>query len=164
MLLPPQSLPQYSAETLRKAVAAERRAETLREQLDEHNAELASSREELEALRRTTEAQATEDPAVASLREELRSRNARVAELEHNLAARDMEISRLETGAVTAWDTTVPNLEHRIDELADHNTQLQRELAAMSDRLDGQLGEAEALRRALQERDRRLAENEGRAS
>ena len=88
----------------------------------------------------------------------------RVAELEHNLAARDKEISRLETGAVTACDTTEPNQEHRIDELADHNTQLQRELAAMSDRLDGQLGEAEALRRALQERDRRLAENEGRAS
>lgn len=58
----------------------------------------------------------------------------------------------------TRTAVTVANLEHRIDELADHNTQLQREFAAMSDRLDGQLGEAEALRKALQERDRRLAE------
>lgn len=82
---------------------------------------------------------------------------ARVAELEQLIAAKDREISMLEAGAVAAWDKTVPTLEWQIDSLREENSEMAAMLRKALDELESQSVQAEALRSALSERDRRLA-------
>lgn len=82
---------------------------------------------------------------------------ARLAELEQLVAAKDREISMLEAGAVTAWDKTVPTLEWQIDSLREENSEMAAMLRKALDELESQSVQAEALRSALSERDRRLA-------
>ncbi|AXE37494.1 hypothetical protein [Acidipropionibacterium virtanenii] len=88
---------------------------------------------------------------------------ARIGELERALAARDREISRLETGAVRAWDATVPGLEARIEALQAENVGLADALDHARDELESQSNEVEHLRRAVTLRDRRRAD-EGKES
>ena len=63
----------------------------------------------------------------------------------------------LEAGAVTAWDKTVPTLEWQIDSLREENSEMAAMLRKALDELESQSVQAEALRSALSERDRRLA-------
>ena len=77
----------------------------------------------------------TEDPAGAGSDAETLRRE--ITELRSELDHKDRELMRLETGATAAWDTTVPDLQHRIDELRADNERLTTELRQARSQLEG---------------------------
>ena len=71
-----------------------------------------------------------------------------IAELRDELQRKDLELMRLETGATAAWDTTVPELQHRIDELRSENDQLASELRQARTQLDSLFAELDRARQS----------------
>ncbi len=71
---------------------------------------------------------------------------AEIAELRSELDRKDMELMRLETGATSAWDTTVPDLQNRIDELRSDNDRLIGELRQARNQLDSLFAELDRAR------------------
>lgn len=85
---------------------------------------------------------------------------ARVAELESTVADRERDLARLETGATTAWDTTVPTLEGQIENLREERAQLNQALLDAQSQTEAQHAEIERLRRAVQNREAGLTVND----
>lgn len=82
-------------------------------------------------------------------------RDARLGELRAELERTVRALDRLEAGATAAWDTTVPTLEQRIDDLSSTNATLEAELRTARGMLEAAGAETAKLRTALADRDQR---------
>jgi hypothetical protein len=76
---------------------------------------------------------------------------AEIADLKRQLLAMERELARLEGGAVSAWDATVPHLEQRIEQLQRDNADLQSALRRALDDLQTSAHEVGSLRHTLSE-------------
>jgi len=81
-----------------------------------------------------------------------------VQRLRHELRARDLEVGRIEAGALAAWDRMVPVLEQQIDELTSENDVLRRRARQAEEHSDADAIAVERLRALVAERDARIAE------
>ena len=81
-----------------------------------------------------------------------------VQELRREVRAKELELGKLEAGALSAWDRTVPRLESQIVELQDENAALRRQLRDAEEHSDADAQTVERLRTSVAERDARLAE------
>lgn len=87
--------------------------------------------------------------------------NAEADDLRAQLERSRQEIALLETGAISAWDRTVPVLEAQIVTLTETNRELVEALEEAQARLESEERAIAQLRVAVADRDRRLAgENE----
>lgn len=96
---------------------------------------------------------ATQTPArdVAGLTQQVTS-------LQQELKTQIEAMNRLEAGAVTAWDRTLPVLQEQIDTLEKEKVQAMGQMAELNDRLSQEQIRAEHLQSALNERDKRITE------
>lgn len=83
---------------------------------------------------------------------------AEVQELRRELRAKDLELGRLEAGALSAWDRTVPQLENQLTDLIAENDSLQRKIREAQEHSAADALTAEHLRDLVADRDARLAE------
>lgn len=81
-----------------------------------------------------------------------------VQQLRQELRNRDLEIGRIEAGALSAWDRTVPQLERQIDDLLAENDTLRRTIREAEEHSDVDAATVEHLRALVAERDTRIAE------
>ena len=72
----------------------------------------------------------------------------RIAELEESLSRVELELARLETGALVAWDTTVPSLEGIIEGLRQENAELRATLVQTQDLAETRRLDLELLQRS----------------
>lgn len=104
---------------------------------------------------------ALQEPDAVPTEPERQSREAaeqEVADLRRQLLAMERELARLEGGAVSAWDATVPHLEQRIEQLQHDNAELQSSLRHALDDLQASATEVGSLRHTLSEQ-RTLLDN-----
>ncbi|MFV0451189.1 MAG: hypothetical protein ACK5LS_02920 [Propioniciclava sp.] len=80
-----------------------------------------------------------------------------VADLKEQLERTEREFDRLETGAVNAWDRTVPQLEGEVVDLREERDSLAAELRETAQALDVAGAEVDRLRAAVAERDQQQA-------
>lgn len=98
-------------------------------------------------------------PASVEEGQELRSEHhAEVQALRSELRVKELELGRLEAGALSAWDRTVPRLEARISDLLDENVSLRRQIRDAEEHSGADARTVERLRSLVAERDSRLAE------
>ncbi|MDO4783779.1 MAG: hypothetical protein Q3997_01625 [Propionibacteriaceae bacterium] len=76
---------------------------------------------------------------------------ARIKELEEKLRKQEIEMARLETGATTAWDTTMPQLLGRIESLEQELRQARDESHQLQNLLEIERGRAAEGGRAAEE-------------
>jgi hypothetical protein len=84
-------------------------------------------------------------------------------QLRQDLRARDLEVGRLEAGALFAWDRTVPPLQEQIRALTRQNEDLLRSVRAAGEHSDAAAVTLGHLRALVAERDLRIAELRGQA-
>ncbi len=81
-----------------------------------------------------------------------------VQELRRELRIKELELGKLEAGALSAWDRTVPRLEAEIIDLQDENAALRRTIRDAQEHSDADAHTVERLRASIAERDARLAD------
>ena len=81
-----------------------------------------------------------------------------VQQLRQELRNRDLELGRLEAGALSAWDRMVPQLEEQIKTLVSENDELQRRMRAVEEHSDSNALTLDRLRAMVAERVLRIAE------
>jgi hypothetical protein len=81
-----------------------------------------------------------------------------VLQLRLELRNRDLELGRLEAGALSAWDRMLPQLQDQIKTLLSENDQLQRRMRAAEEHSDADALTLDHLRAMVAERDLRIAE------
>jgi hypothetical protein len=81
-----------------------------------------------------------------------------VLQLRQELRNRDLELGRLEAGALSAWDRMLPQLQDQIKTLLSENDQLQRRMRAAEEHSDADALTLDHLRAMVAERDLRIAE------
>jgi septal ring factor EnvC (AmiA/AmiB activator) len=81
-----------------------------------------------------------------------------VQELRRELRLKELELGKLEAGALSAWDRTVPHLEAQIIDLQEENAALRRTIREAEEHSDADAQTVERLRASIAERDARLAE------
>ena len=81
-----------------------------------------------------------------------------VQQLRQELRNRDLELGRIEAGALLAWDRTVPQLEQQIDDLTSQNNALRRRVREAEEHSGADAIAAEHLRTVLADRDSKIAE------
>ena len=81
-----------------------------------------------------------------------------VQELRRELRAKELELGKLEAGALSAWDRTVPALEVQISDLLDENASLRRQIREGEESSAADATTVQRLRSLVAERDSRLAE------
>jgi hypothetical protein len=81
-----------------------------------------------------------------------------VQELRRELRAKELELGKLEAGALSAWDRTVPHLEAQISALLDENAWLRRQIRDAEEHSAADTRTVERLRSLVAERDSLLAE------
>jgi hypothetical protein len=81
-----------------------------------------------------------------------------IQELRRELRAKELELGKLEAGALSAWDRTVPHLEAQISTLLDENASLRRQIRDAEEHSDADARTVDRLRSLVAERDSRLAE------
>ena len=68
--------------------------------------------------------------------------------MEESLSRVELELARLETGALVAWDTTVPSLEGIIEGLRQENAELRATLVQTQDLAETRRLDLELLQRS----------------
>ena len=81
-----------------------------------------------------------------------------VQQLRQELRNRDLELGRIEAGALSAWDRMVPQLEQQIDSLTRENDALRRKIRDADEHSDADAIAVEHLRALVTDRDEKLAE------
>ncbi len=81
-----------------------------------------------------------------------------VQQLRQELRDRELEIGRIEAGALSAWDRVVPRLEEQIAALTSENDALDRRVRAAEERLDADALLVDHLRALVAYRDTTIAE------
>jgi hypothetical protein len=81
-----------------------------------------------------------------------------VQQLRQELRNRDLELGRIEAGALSAWDRMVPQLEDQIDTLLGENDTLRRRIREAEEHSDADTVTVDHLRALVAERDTRIAE------
>jgi len=81
-----------------------------------------------------------------------------VQQLRQELRNRDLEIGRIEAGALSAWDRTVPQLERQIDALLAENDALRRKIRQAEEHSDVDAATVDHLRTLVADRDTKIAE------
>jgi hypothetical protein len=81
-----------------------------------------------------------------------------VLQLRQELRNRDLELGRLEAGALSAWDRMLPQFQDQIKALLSENDQLQRRMRAAEEHSDADALTLDHLRAMVAERDLRIAE------
>lgn len=81
-----------------------------------------------------------------------------VLRLRQELRDRDVELGRLEAGALSAWDRILPHLHEQMKTLVSENDQLQRRIRAAEEHSDADALTLDHLRAKVAERDLRIAE------
>ncbi len=81
-----------------------------------------------------------------------------VEALQTQLRAQVDEMNRLEAGAVTAWDRTLPVLQGQIEQLEKEKNDALEQVVDLTNRLETEQARAERLQGALGDRDKRIAE------
>lgn len=101
--------------------------------------ETAEASEETVTRASLHEGQPSGDPAGDA---DLSAAQARISELEEQLRKQEIEMARLETGATTAWDTTMPQLLGRIEGLEKELQQAREESRQLQNLLEIERGRA----------------------
>jgi chromosome segregation ATPase len=81
-----------------------------------------------------------------------------VQQLRAQLRNRDLEIGRIEAGALSAWDRMVPQLQQQIDDLLAENDTLRRGIREAEEHSDVDAATVDHLRELVAERDTKIAE------
>ncbi|MDO4716698.1 MAG: hypothetical protein Q4B08_03930, partial [Propionibacteriaceae bacterium] len=101
--------------------------------------ETAEASEETVTRASLHEGQPSEVPAEDA---DLSAAQVRISELEEQLRKQEIEMARLETGATTAWDTTMPQLLGRIEGLEKELQQAREESRQLQNLLEIERGRA----------------------
>jgi hypothetical protein len=78
--------------------------------------------------------------------------------LRQELRKRDLEIGRIEAGALSAWDRMVPQLEQQIEDLMAESDSLRRRLREAEEHSDADALSIDHLRALVAGRDTKIAE------
>ncbi len=81
-----------------------------------------------------------------------------VQQLRQELRSRDLELGRIEAGALSAWDRMVPQLQQQIDGLTRENDALRRRIREADEHSDADAIAVEHLRALVADRDAKIAE------
>ena len=81
-----------------------------------------------------------------------------VQQLRQELRNRDLEIGRIEAGALSAWDRMVPQLEQQIDTLMNENDALKRRIREAEEHAESDSLTVDHVRALVAERDAKIAE------